>query len=272
MKGRPGLGRAGVLIAALAVLAAAGARHGEQPRRRATGRRSGPRRATSASTCFPRKTAGRSTTSSPATSRCSRSTSRRRSMRSSTSSSAAVRGATRDTSRTPSASRARRHVRTEDDDDRGLSDARLQWGDRDKLNDAANPGRSHRRPGGDVEHPGRRPAADRRGSELVLPARVLLDRQARREVPCDRGAREAPRRAGARPARLPRGGAAEGRTADRRARHPDCRHRARPACDGCDAQRAPLLELERPSRRSLDGAGGRSTSRPAPSPRRAGRS
>ena len=54
--------------------------------------------------------------------------------------------------------------------------------------------------------------ARRRRSQLVLPARLLLERQARWEVPLDHGPREAARRAGARAARVP-GGDTGGRDA-----------------------------------------------------------
>ena len=72
----------------------------------------------------------------------------------------------------------------------------------------------HRRPRDrQLERSRRRPAARGRRSELVLSARLLLDRQARRDVPSDHRAREAARRAGARAARLSGGDA---RCGDRR--------------------------------------------------------
>ena len=73
---------------------------------------------------------------------------------------------------------------------------------------AAHARREHRRPR-DRRHQRsrRRPEARGRRSELVLSARLLLERQAGREVPRDHRSREAPRRAGARAARLSGGDA-----------------------------------------------------------------
>ena len=65
--------------------------------------------------------------------------------------------------------------------------------------------------------------ANHRRPELVLPARVLLDRQAGREVSLDHGPREASGRRGPRAARV--SGAERGRR--RRARSPDSRRRRR---------------------------------------------
>ena len=68
---------------------------------------------------------------------------------------------------------------------------------------AADARRGHRRPGDRrLERSRPRAQARRRRPELVLPARLLLERQAGRKVPSDLGPREAARRAGARAARL----------------------------------------------------------------------
>ena len=127
----------------------------------------------------------------------------------------------------------------------GDNEGRPAGGPQAAPGDALRPGLRNRRPGHHRHQ--RLPArheAHRRRHVVVLPARVLLDEhEARRAVPENHGAREAPWRGRARAQRLPR--------ADRSGSGPDATRRWRPV-NGTGPGRA-----ARPARRS----GGRGASR-----------